>query len=125
MTHFIRSERRLPVDVGIPSRFEQAVALAQRNLECLGKHEQGVPAWLSAPGFDEAHMAGRESRLHRQIELAHAARGPPIPQQLSDGAAELSIGRGSADVHAPCYAQVVARPITSDVVAALLPRARC
>jgi hypothetical protein len=96
MAHFFCDEWRLPVDVRITTRLEEAIALAQRNLQRLGQHEQRLPAWLGPPRFDEAHMASRESRVHREIELAHAASGPPFTEQLPDGAAELVVMRGGA-----------------------------
>jgi hypothetical protein len=78
-------QRRLPVDVRVAARLEQAVALAQRNVERLGQRQQRLPARLRAAGLDEADVAAGEPGAERQIELAHAAGGAPVAKQLSDG----------------------------------------
>ena len=83
--HFVRGERGLTLAVCIAAGFEQAIALTQWDFQRLSQYEQGVAAGLSATGFDEAHMTGRESRMHREIELAHPACPPPLAQKVTDG----------------------------------------
>ena len=91
VTHLLCREWRLPLHVGVTTRLKQAVAFPKRNLQRLSEHEQRLPTRLRPARFDEAQMARRESRMHRQIELAHSACGSPIAQQLPDCAAELVI----------------------------------
>jgi hypothetical protein len=75
---------RLSIDVRVPAGFQQAVAFAERHLERFGEDKQRLPARLRASGFDEAHMAARESGAQREIELAHAARGAPLAQEAPE-----------------------------------------
>jgi hypothetical protein len=52
-----------------------------------------VPKYVTpdAPGLDEAHMARREPRMQREIELTQAPRLAPRSQKQSDGAGRPSI----------------------------------
>ena len=102
--HLLGRERRLPVDVRVATGFEQPVALAERHVERLGKHQQRLPAWLRAPGLDEAHVARREARAQGEIELAHPARGAPLPQQLAERATRRTRFRVVLSVHATMLA---------------------
>ena len=109
--HLAGVERGVAVDVGVAAGFEQPVALAQRHVERGREDEQRLPARLGASGFDEADVTCGEPGLHREVDLAHAARGSPVPQQLSHRARARTVGR---PVHA--------RHAISPTAAARLPR---
>ena len=102
--HVLGHERRLAVDVSVATGFEQPVPLPERNFERLGKHQQRLPAWLRAPGLDEAHVARRETRAEGEIELAHPARGAPLPKQLAQRATRRTRFRVVLSVHATMLA---------------------
>jgi hypothetical protein len=46
-----------------------------------GQMEQEPPAWLQPPSFHDAEPFGGIFGVGSQVELAHAAPRPPIPQQ--------------------------------------------
>jgi hypothetical protein len=78
--HLALIERAFPEDGGEPGGQQQAVAVAQRNLEALGEVEDHLAARLRAPRLDEAEMPRRNRRSHRELELAEVAPLPPLPQ---------------------------------------------
>ena len=70
--------------MGEAAGLEQAISFAQWDVERLGEREKRLPARLRASGFDETDMTRGEASVHGEIELAHAARGSPVAQQLPD-----------------------------------------
>src|SRR5262245_44040188 len=57
------------------------VAFAQGNVEALGEMEDHLAARPCAAGLDEAEMARRDRRSHRDLELAEVAPRPPLTEQ--------------------------------------------
>jgi hypothetical protein len=63
---------------------EHGVALAQRHVQPFGQPQQHVAAGLGAAGLQEAQMARGNLGFAGQIELAHPAALPPLPQQIAN-----------------------------------------
>src|SRR5687768_5314225 len=101
MAHFVRRERRLPVDMCVPTRFEQTVALAQGDLQCLGQDQQRLTARLRATGFNKAHVTAGKTGAHREIELAHAACCAPVAQELAERPCGVMMSSRCGALHMP------------------------
>jgi len=100
-------ERALPVHRREAGGHQQRVALAQRHFQPLGQAQHHFAAGRGAAGFDVAQVAGRDLGLLRQVELAQAAVGAPVPQVRAEriaGAGLAGLGRvGAGGVHGPAF----------------------
>ena len=105
VAHLVGLERRLPVHARVAARFKQPVPFPQGHLQCFPDRQQGLPARLRAARFDEAQMAGGQSRPMGQIELADTARRAPRPQDTSQRRGVTLTGVGAC----PHGAMVMAR----------------
>jgi len=59
--HLVGGQRRLAEHAREAAGFQQPIALAQRQIERLGQHQQRVAARLRAAGLDEAHVLRRKT----------------------------------------------------------------
>ena len=87
----------LAVQRGETGGAEQAIALAQGNLQLLGEMQQHLAAGLGASGFDEAQVAGGYLCLAGEVELAQAAPLAPLAPLAQQGAGGLGIVHGQHD----------------------------
>ena len=83
--HVRSLERPRRIDAREPRRYEQAVALAQREVQRARELEHHLSAGEGAPGFEEAQMALRDVGLDRQLELGETPGAARAPQQLAEG----------------------------------------
>ena len=63
---------------------QQNVALAQRNIELLGKMQDHVAGRLGAARLEKAQVLGRDLGLAGEIELAHAPALAPFAPMIAD-----------------------------------------
>jgi hypothetical protein len=75
-------ERTLDVQRGVAGREQQAVALAQRNVQVLGQPEHHLAARPCASRLQEADVARGDVGFECQLELAQAAAPAPRAQKL-------------------------------------------
>ena len=122
MRHLLGVERRLPVDVRVAAGLEQPIAVAQRNVQRLREDQHRLTARLRSSRFDEADMSAEKPARIAQIELADAACGSPLPEQVTDGVRYLSVfvqtdTQDVACICRSCYGGECRAAITSDVIA--------
>ncbi len=77
-------EGALLVDGGMARGQQEAVALAQRDVELVGQVQHHLGAGPGAAGLDEAEVPRRHARLEREIELAQVPAPAPVAQQRPD-----------------------------------------
>jgi hypothetical protein len=103
-----------------PGGDEQAVALAQRDVELLREVEHHLATRLRAARFHEAQMALRDPGLQRQRELTLMAAFAPVAQQRSQRGAPRGVERrevrGDGAGHGERYPRPPRPPITSRVI---------
>src|SRR6516162_7464218 len=96
----------------VSRRDQQQVALAERNLEPLGKPENHLPAGQRPAGLDKAQMLCRDISVAGKCELTEAAPLPPFTQMPADrSGCPLHRGKG--------YRKPRSGPITSRVILSL------
>ena len=81
---------------GEAGRHQQAVALAQRDVEGDGEAQHHLTARLRSPRLDEAHVARCRRGRDREVELAHPAHTSPVPHDVTEG-------RGAASRDRTCH----------------------
>ncbi|OJZ02310.1 MAG: hypothetical protein BGP22_15245 [Variovorax sp. 67-131] len=100
-------ERALPVHRREARRHQQRIALAQRHFQPFGQPQHHLAAGGCAAGFHIAQVAGRDLGLLRQVELAQAAVGAPVPQVDTERvtcAGSVGLGRmGAEGVHGAAF----------------------
>jgi hypothetical protein len=77
--HLALVERPLAEDGGKAGRQEQAVAVAQWDVEAVGEVKDHLAARLRPSRLDEAEMPRRDCRSQGELELAEVAPLPPLP----------------------------------------------
>ena len=65
------------------SRYEQCVALANRNVQRFGQPQDELSTWAGTTGFDERHVPRRRPGLRSKVELCHSDSVAPMPQLLA------------------------------------------
>lgn len=65
-------------------RLEQAVSIRPRHVEHLAQMQDHLPGRPRATRLEEGDVPRRDRRLDTQLELAHPAQRPPLPQQGSE-----------------------------------------
>src|SRR5262245_31093091 len=68
----------------VPAGFEEPIALAQGYVQRLRKRDERRTAWQCDSRLDDAHVPTGASPRQREIDLAHAASGPPFSKELAD-----------------------------------------
>jgi len=103
-------ERALAVHGREAGGHQQRVALAQRHVQALGQAQHHLAAGRGAAGFHVAQVTGRHLGLLRQVELAQAAVGAPVPQVGAERIARAGqaggggLGRmGAGGVHGAAF----------------------
>jgi len=71
----------------IACRYQNDIALAQRNIELLGQVQQHLARGLRAAALEETEMPGRDLGLACELELTHAALAAPFAQVVAGGLA--------------------------------------
>ena len=85
--HFWCGQFALAVLPRKAARFEQRVAVAQRQVERAGELQENVAAADGLAGLDKAQMLDRNPGLESKISLAHGAAVAPAAQEIANGIA--------------------------------------
>ena len=97
------AELALLIGRGEACRQQHHIALAQWEVEVLAQHLHHLARGGGAAAFDEAEMALGDAGFQRKIELAHAAAGAPVLD-------EVAYARGRTGDDLLCHAQGIAAP---------------
>ena len=82
--HLVSVERPLGVQRRVAGGEQQAIALAQRDLEVLGEMKHHLATRPRPSGLEEADVARGDGRVQGEFELAEAAALSPGAKQLAD-----------------------------------------
>jgi hypothetical protein len=73
--------------LGVPRRIaggqEEGVAFSQRYFKVLGQEKEHLKAGPGSTGLDKAQVAGRNTDVDCQVELAESATGAPVPDHVT------------------------------------------
>jgi hypothetical protein len=64
----------------VAGRQHQRIAFAQWHIQLLGQGKQQPAAGTGPPGLDEAEVAGGDSGIQREVELAAPPALAPLPK---------------------------------------------